>query len=185
MERLQEEYNLAIKWIAFPLHPDTPAEGRTLEELFAGRMMDIPVLLEKLRAVAESEGLPFGNRTHTYNSRLAQELSKWAEEMGAGEAYHDALFRAYFVDGLNIARPEILGDIVAELGLSAIEALEVLDERAYALKVEEDWQYSRDMEVMAVPTFAAGGRLIVGAQPYEVLEQLVQHAGAEEKIDGD
>jgi predicted DsbA family dithiol-disulfide isomerase len=32
-----------------------------------------------------------------------------------------------------------------------------------------------------VPTFAAGGYGVVGAQPYEVLEQLMQEAGAERR----
>ncbi|MGD8705490.1 MAG: DsbA family oxidoreductase, partial [Syntrophobacterales bacterium] len=42
----------------------------------------------------------------------------------------------------------------------------------------QDWVYSRTHGITAVPTFAADGRTVVGAQPYEVLEKLVVAAGA-------
>ena len=135
-------------------------------------------VLSRLRAVAEAEGLPFGRRTHTYNSRLAQELGKWAEESGRGEEFHQAAFRAYFVDGQNLARPEVLTKLAESVGLDPQEAAEVIEERAYALIVDEDWNHARTRGVMAVPTFVAGDRTIVGAQPYKTLESLVRSAGA-------
>ncbi|NIP49262.1 MAG: dithiol-disulfide isomerase, partial [Gammaproteobacteria bacterium] len=52
----------------------------------------------------------------TYNSRLAQELGKWAEQMEKGDAFHDAVFKAYFADGLNIADANILADIANSIG---------------------------------------------------------------------
>jgi predicted DsbA family dithiol-disulfide isomerase len=54
------------------------------------------------------EGLPYAQRTMTYNSRLAQELAKWAETQPDGAKMHDTMYRAYFVDGLNIALVENL-----------------------------------------------------------------------------
>ncbi len=72
IERLQKEFDIDINWTAFPLHPETPQEGRTLEELFAGRPINIEEMVAHLRNVAAELGLPFGNRDKTYNSRLAQ-----------------------------------------------------------------------------------------------------------------
>ena len=86
----------------FPLHPDTPAEGRSLEDLFRGRQIDLQAAHARLQALMDAEGLPYRRRTHTYNSRLAQELAKWAETKPGGDAVHDALFKAYFVDGWTI-----------------------------------------------------------------------------------
>ena len=47
----------------------------TLEALFKGRMVDISGMIARLRDVAAEEGLPFGERNMTYNSRPAQELA--------------------------------------------------------------------------------------------------------------
>ncbi|SVB30474.1 uncharacterized protein METZ01_LOCUS183328, partial [marine metagenome] len=44
------------------------------------------------------EGLEYGDRTHSYNSRLAQELAVWGDEIGVTDVLHDALFQAYFVE---------------------------------------------------------------------------------------
>ena len=65
---------MRVKWVHFPLHPDTPPAGRSLVEMFAGRGYDIPKMQAQMRARMEAEGLPYGQRSMTYNSRLAQEL---------------------------------------------------------------------------------------------------------------
>ncbi len=164
---------MTVKWIAFPLHPDTPEEGISLETLFAGRNIDIPGMLAHMRQVAAAEGLPFGDRRHTYNSRLAQELGKWAEDHGRGDAFHHLAFRAYFAEGKNLAKSNVLRDLASAAGLSATEADVVLTERRYAEAVDRDWATSRQMGITAVPTFSFGGRRLVGAQPYEKLRDLV------------
>jgi predicted DsbA family dithiol-disulfide isomerase len=110
----------------------------------------------------------------TYNSRLAQELGKWADTQPGGEAIHDALFRAYFVETRNIGDPAVLVEIARRVGLSAGAAAEVLDQRTFKDAVDEDWKRSRQYGITGVPTFVAGGYGVVGAQPYEALEQLVR-----------
>ena len=178
IERLRRCYDLRVRWIHFPLHPDTPAEGLTLEELFAGRGLDVAKMNAQMVGRMAAEGLPYGERTHTYNSRLAQEFAKWAETQPGGEAVHDALFRAYFVDGLNLARPDELVRIAGQIDLPTAEAEQAIHLREFRAAVDADWQQSRQQGVTGVPTFAVAGRAVVGAQPYESLEQLVLSAGA-------
>ena len=120
--------------------------------------------------------LPWGERTMTYNSRRATELGKWAEDMGRGDAFHNAVFRAYFADGLNIADIAVLKELCQGLGLDPHEAERVLAEQTYKKAVSDDWLYSRKLGVTAVPTFIAAGKNVVGAQPYETLEKMVRQA---------
>lgn len=131
---------------------------------------------QRMKLNMDREGLPFNaERNMSYNSRLAQELSKWAEDKGKGDEVHDALFRAYFVDVKNIGKIESLVEIAEILGLPADEATDVLLSRKYKDAVDEDWRRCAAYGVNAVPTFLAGRYLMVGAQPYEELERLVQH----------
>jgi predicted DsbA family dithiol-disulfide isomerase len=178
-DRLVATYGLKVAWTHFPLHPETPADGLDLAELFAGRNYDIEAAQERMERLMAAEGLPFGRRTRTYNSRLAQELAKWAETQPGAEGIHDALFRAYFAEGKNIGDIEVLVEVARQLGLPAEEARKVLTERTFSPAVDRDWSRSREMGVTGVPTFAAGGFGVVGAQPYEALERLIQHAGAQ------
>jgi len=163
-----------VNWVHFPLHPDTPAEGRSLAELFAGRNYDIDKRQAEMRARMAAEGLPYGNRTMTFNSRLAQELGKWADTQPGGEKIHDALFKAYFVDGKNIGDAGELVRIATSVGLDENSAREVIEKRTFKAAVDEDWAKSRAYGITGVPTFVAGGYGVVGAQPYEALVQLVE-----------
>jgi predicted DsbA family dithiol-disulfide isomerase len=166
-----------IVWTHFPLHPETPEEGVTLEELFAGRNVDRQASQARMRGLMAQEGLPYGERTKTYNSRLAQELGKWADTQPNGAGIHDALFRAYFVDGQNIGNLDTLVAIAEGVGLSGAEACQVLTQRRFKDAVDADWQRARAFGITGVPTFVANGRGVVGAQPYEVLERLMEVAG--------
>ena len=129
-----------------------------------------------MKANMEREGLPFNaERNMSYNSRLAQELAKWAETKGKAEEVTNALFRAYFVDVKNIGKAEVLAKIAEENDLPADEATDVLLSRKYKDAVDEDWRRCASFGVNAVPTFLAGKYLMVGAQPYEELKRLIEH----------
>lgn len=134
-----------------------------------------------MRGLMAQEGLPYGERTHTYNSRLAQELGAWASTQADGPGIHDALFQAYFVEGKNIGAIATLVEIAGTVGLSGSEARQVLVSRRFKDTVDADWQRAMQLGVTGVPTFVAQGRGVVGAQPYEMLERLVVLAGAQRR----
>ena len=166
----------------FPLHPETPPEGQSLEALFAGRGVGLEAMYQRMKGLMDAEGLPYGRRTHTYNSRLAQELAKWAETEPGGQAIHDRLYSAYFVDGRNIGDLDALVELAASAGLRADRARGVLEERGFKDAVDADWALSARAGVTGVPTFVAGRHHVVGAQPYEALQRLVTLAGIAPRV---
>ena len=128
----------------------------------------------------EEEGLAYGARTMTYNSRLAQELATWAESRQGNREIHNTLFQAYFVGGINLARIDELVRIAGQVGLSKEEAQEVLENRRFQDAVDASWHRSRALGVTGVPTFIVGNQAVVGAQPYEMLKKLVLGAESRE-----
>jgi predicted DsbA family dithiol-disulfide isomerase len=183
VDQLRSNYDIGIRWAAFPLHPETPEEGMTLEALFAGRNYDIEASKQRLKQVAKELGLPLGDRKMTFNSRLAQELAKWAESQGKGDPFHEAVFRAYYVNGINIGKVDELVSLARSVGLPEKEARSILAERTYRKEVDADWSRSRQLGVTAVPTFVMDRQSVVGAQPYEVLEQFLKSCGAKKRKD--
>lgn len=169
----------------FPLHPETPVDGTPLAEVFGGgpegeaRMQ---AARDRFKAAAREEGLALGERTMTYSSRLAQELGLWAESQGKGDEFHRLVFEAYFVHGKNIAEKEILVGLARDAGLDADEARTVLSERSFQRALDEQWSRSLAAGIDLVPTFEAGGKRVLGAEPYEVLENLVVAAGARKRL---
>ncbi len=172
-EQLRREFGLSLYHTVFPLHPETPEEGLELTALFAGSGRAPGAIAARLQEVATEVGLPLGQRTRTYNSRRAQELGKWAEEQGRGEAFHAAVYHAYFVACRNIALPDELAAIAAGVGLVAGEARRVLERGHYAAAVDADWQRARELGITAVPTFRFRDHQLVGFTPYPALRRLV------------
>jgi predicted DsbA family dithiol-disulfide isomerase len=150
--------------------------------LFAGRPINIPQMMEQLIRTAKELDLPFGKREQTFNSRLAQELGKFAEQEGKGDDFHHSVFRAYFADGLNIGLPSTLADISAKVGLGSESVQEVLEKRLFKEAVDKDWTRSYQMGVTAVPTFMMNGMSVAGAQPYEKLVQMMGSHGVKRRI---
>jgi predicted DsbA family dithiol-disulfide isomerase len=127
-----------------------------------------------LQQVAAKEDLPFGDRKKTYNSRLAQELGKWAESQGKGDDFHHAAFRAYFADGKNIGKMNTLIELAKSVDLPENSAQKILKTRAYQAAVDQDWSFAYEIGVNAVPTFMLHQQMLIGAQPYEALAQFLK-----------
>lgn len=152
-----------------------------MEDLFKASPAEIRQKIQHLKDVADDLGLPLGDREKTFNSRLAQELSKWAESQEKGDAIHDALFKAYFVDGLNIAKIPVLIDVGESIGLPGEKIRAVLENRTYQQDVDSDWSRCRDLGIRAVPTFVINGQALVGAQSYENLSRLLEFSGVKRR----
>lgn len=154
-----------------------------LADLFNTTQDKIDAMIQQLRFRALQLGLPFGERTMTCNSRLAQELGHWAESKGKGEQFHNAAFKAYFAEGQNLAQVEVLLNLVKKVPLSAEEAEMVITTRSYKDAVDIDWATSRELSVTAVPTFLLGDQRLIGAQPYDTLAELVEQNGIVRRAD--
>ena len=74
VKKLKKIFNIDIQIIHFPLHPDTPKEGKSLLDLFGVNQEDIDKKIQNMKILMSNESLPYSNRTHTFNSRLAQEI---------------------------------------------------------------------------------------------------------------
>ena len=144
-----------------------------LAELFVGREAMIRDMQARLLQVAATEGLPLTERSRTYNSRLAQELGKWAEEQGCGDQFRQAVYRSYFVEGINIAQVEEMVRIAAGVGLPPDIARNVLMERSFAAAVDADWQRAMDLRITAVPTHLCNGKRLAGFAAYDDFVRLI------------
>ena len=173
IKKLKREYDVKIIYRAFPLHPDIPEGGMPIEELFGSNFPVMNDKMQKLENIAASMGLPLAKRTTISDSRLSQELAKWAEAKGKLEEYQDAIYEAYFSKGQNIADKTILSEISELCGLSKSEALEIVETGAFSEAVDMDWDKSEELGIMVAPTYIMNGTKLMGSQTYEKLEELM------------
>ncbi len=134
-----------------------------------------------MKQVAAEAGLPFKGTKMLYNTRLAQELSLWAESKDRSDAIHSAIFRAYFADGRNISSIPVLAELASSAGLSRDEAFQVLQTRSFRSAVDADWELSAELRITAVPTAILNQARLVGAYPYEEFVHLMESNGVKRR----
>jgi len=134
-------------------------------------------MLQRLEQTAARHGLPFGERRMSFNSRRAQEAAKWAESHGKADAFHNAVFRAYFADGKNLHEIETLAAAAESVRLKGVDLKAVLQSKTFKAAVDRDWLRSHHLGITAVPTFRMNEENLVGAQPYEQLAAFMAAQG--------
>jgi predicted DsbA family dithiol-disulfide isomerase len=149
-----------------------------MKQVAEERGFDLEAMENRFKKIAADAGLDFAPNPKVCNSRKAHELSVWATENHQGTAFHHAVFRANYVEGRDIGNTEVLADIAASLGLCRENAVKALTSGAYQNPVNQDWELSRQMGILAAPTFVIRPMKLVGAQSYEKMEQFVlQNSG--------
>jgi predicted DsbA family dithiol-disulfide isomerase len=179
VEQLQREYDVVVEWRAFLLDPTTPPEGKPYPyppEVRAQRS-------GPMRAMAAEVGLTITDRDFVANSQLALQAAEFAREQGLFEPFHRAVFDAYFAEGRDIGKLDELRVIARTVGLDEAGLVAALEDKRYAPRVLEDVQLAARIGISAVPAFIIGNRAIMGAQPYEVFEELMGIYGRE-KVTG-
>jgi len=182
VKKLQKIFDISTQLIHFPLHPKTPAEGMPLVDLFKISPKQLKEKNNEMMKIMTFEGLSYNPRSHTYNSRLAQEIGAWATSKSKDTLIHDKFFEAYFINGQNIADIEVIIKIVKSIGLDTSEAHNIITERTFKRQIDNDWDTSYKTGVTGVPTFILDNNFLEGAQPYEHLEKLVEQAGGNRNL---
>lgn len=57
IEQLKREFSVNVTLVHFPLHPETPSDGITIEALFAGRDIDLEAMYSRMKSLMDAEAL--------------------------------------------------------------------------------------------------------------------------------
>jgi predicted DsbA family dithiol-disulfide isomerase len=178
--------SVEVQWHAFELDPGAPAtrEGsyeERLAEKYGRSLAEAAQMTASMTETAAAEGLDFRfDRARPGNTFDAHRLLHLAGLRGVQEDVKERLFRATFTEGEPISDPATLVRLVAEAGLDADEARAVLASDAYADEVRADEQQAAQLRISGVPFFVFDGKYgVSGAQPAEVLRQVLDRAWAE------
>ena len=170
--------DLLVRWRAFQLNPDMPAEGMDrqayLERKFGGAE-NAQRLYNQIGTVGAEVGIDFAfdRIRRTPNTVNAHRLIRLGAHHDREDAVVEQLFRAYFLEGGDIGDPGLLSELAGDAGLDAQEAARFLagDEERTAVETEDF--SGRQAGITGVPTFIVNRRHAVpGAQPPEVLYKL-------------
>jgi protein-disulfide isomerase len=102
------------------------------------------------------------------NAFSAAEAANCANEQGAFWEFHDRLFSMELGLGMEAYR-----SYASQLGLDTQSFIKCLESGRYRDEVQADYDFAADLGVRSTPTFFINGIAIVGAQPFEVFQQVI------------
>lgn len=163
---------MAIDWVPYELHPEIPPEGRARDE----------VLPPAYRAQVESGltrlstqvGLELKNHERLINSRPALQAAEFARAAGLFQPMHRALFEAYWLEGLDVSDLGVLRRIGARIGLDVEAMAAQVQANAYGDYLDARRGEALELMISGIPAHVIADRyLVMGAQPYEVFQQVM------------
>ncbi len=182
VDRMVAEFAVEAEWVPFELHPETPAEGKSREEL--GR--NYPAgYRERLYGLAEAVGLPMQTNHMVSNGHKPLEAAEWAREQSREtfDGVHRAIFDAYFARSKNVSTIDQVVELVqtyddGALKLDGDGLRKALETGAYHSRVDELTQLARTNGISSTPTFIFEDQFVVpGAQDYAVFEDVLTRLG--------
>jgi predicted DsbA family dithiol-disulfide isomerase len=169
-----------LRWRPFELNPQLPAAGVDRAEYvkakFGARAQEI---YERVARVGRGAGIDFAfdRIVRQPNTMAAHQLIRAAALSGVEDAMVETLFRAYFLEGMDLTSRTSLLELGARAGLAYSQAQLALDDEGYRQAVLDEEQHARSLGIEGVPFFILGGRVAVsGAQEAGVLVQAIEQA---------
>lgn len=173
IKQLSSEYDFEVEYHPFELNPHMPKEGldhkEYLTEKFGGEEQ-YDVITARTSRVAAEEGLTFNfdQQNNSPNTRKAHALILLAKEENKQKEMVEALFKAYFSDGVDLSKDENLMDIAVHIGLDKNNVNLVLNDSHTSQLIGEREGELQQLGIRGVPFYIINNQYgISGAQTSE------------------
>lgn len=181
LEKFEHTKEIQINWKAFELDTSikTNEDLNIVDYLMERKGLSsskIEQQISQVTSVAKQEDINMDiYKSITANTFKAHQLSYFAQSKGLQSDMERALFRAHFVDGLNIDDKEVLLNLAITVGLDEDEIKVVLKENSFADAVDNDETLAKEIGIQSVPFFIINEKYVVkGAQSTEHFAQIIQ-----------
>ena len=171
-----------MDWKGYELHPGTPAGGMKLSEKFGPR---IGAMQQHVLEYAKQFGITdMKMQDRTVNTRKVIAVAEWARDQGKLDVFRPLAMDAWWREGRDLEDDAVLADLAKKAGLDGDGAIAAARDPQYLDRIDERREEATARGVTGIPTFVIDDQGLVGCQPYDVLEEFVQAAGATRKEKG-
>jgi predicted DsbA family dithiol-disulfide isomerase len=173
---LEREYDVEIEWVPFELHPEIPPEGRPRDEVLPAAYM--ARAQEGMNRMGAAVGLHLALHERLINSRPALQAAEFAREQGLFDAMHHELLKAYWDEGKNVSDMAVLREVAVRVGLDVAGMEAAVAEDRFGDYLDARRAEAEELGINGIPAHVIADRyLVMGAQPYELFEQVMAKVG--------
>lgn len=141
-------------------------EGKKLTDMFPKNRLE--AMTVNLKNYGSQFGLQFNQLELLSNSHLSLIAGEFARDHVKFHEYHEAVFKAYFADGEDIGKVEVITGILNELNLDVDEFIAAAKDMVYENRLQQASSAAHINQINSTPTFIVNDKYaIVGAQPVE------------------
>jgi len=161
VEKLKKEYDIEIVHRGFEIHPEVPSEGMLLTDYFPNANQ----MFGQLKSMGEPYGVEFNHLTMMPNTNRALQIAEYAKTVNKSTEYNTAMYKATFVDDINISLVDEIKKIALSVGISEKEVDTVFSDNKYKDILDQNKVFCSANNITSVPTFIVNDEVtIVGAQ---------------------
>ncbi len=172
VEQLEREFDIAVEWVPFELHPEIPKEGAPRDKVLPAAYR---VRVEEgLKRLGSEVGLTLQVHDRLINSRPALQAAEYARSASCFEPMHLELFRTYWDEGRDISDLEVLREVASRVGLDPDAMEAAVQSDRYGTLLDSRRAEAEELMITGIPAHVVADRyLVMGAQPPEVFERLM------------
>ena len=158
------------------MHPEIPPEGRPRDEVLPAAYM--ARAQEGVNRMGAAVGLHLALHERLINSRPALQAAEFAREQGLFEAMHHELLKAYWDEGKNVSDIAVLREVAERVGLDVGGMEAAVAEDRFGDYLDARRAEAEELGINGIPAHVIADRyLVMGAQPYELFEQVMAKVG--------
>lgn len=185
LKKLPYSDEIEVVWKSFILDSTIPTDSnQSLNDYFIHEkgfnVSQIEKLTAKIQNRAKDLGLDFNfSKVIAANTLNAHRLSHLAKSKSAElqNKAEDLLFSAYFIEGLNINKIDVLIEIGAQLGLEKSEVEETLAEQKFSDAIRKEGEEAVAMGINVIPYLVLNKQHVIsGVQTEENLLKTINKA---------
>ena len=179
--KLDSVAEITVRHRAFQLNPvaeEVVSTKKHLSEKYRIDEKQVEQMQAQVCAIADGEGLCYNlDDTLSGNTKNAHRLLLWAADFGKQDDLLEVMYSTYFEKSGSLFDFDSLMSLVEQVGLSKVEAKQILDSNKFEQQVEQDQQQAHQLGANGVPFYVIDMKYgISGAQPQEVFDETLAKA---------
>ncbi|MEK8130644.1 DsbA family oxidoreductase [Paenibacillus filicis] len=173
-----------VTFRAYQLDPELPPEGKPFGESMVKKMGGAAQVAQATAQVTQAGAavgvtFRFDQVTRMPNTRLAHRVTALLPA-DRQEAWVGSVMKAYFEDGQDIARKDVLLELAAGLGEDAVELGKRLEQGEGEAEVKADLQGGARLGITGVPFFVFNNKYALsGAYPPDQMIKVLEQTAAD------